>query len=162
MNLIIEFIESGSSILGWIPIRIRIRIQGFDDKKLKKIYSLNKKFDQKLQFTYAQAGRLGEAFSPQKRNPALQIMKFINFFHFCGSFLPSQIRIRIPDPLTWLIHFGSGSETLVKYMLNRYCNNLDIFCLYTVPMKLKSSQFLTKVQFQTGLRRTAHFYKLTE
>jgi hypothetical protein len=33
-------------------------------------------------------------------------MKFHNFFYFCGSFLPSWIRNRIPntdpDPLTWL------------------------------------------------------------
>ncbi len=33
-------------------------------------------------------------------------MKFLNFFYFCGSFLPSWIRFRIPIPnphlLTWL------------------------------------------------------------
>ncbi len=41
--------ESGSSILGWIPIPI----QGFDDQKLKKNYSWKKNcWDQKLQLTY--------------------------------------------------------------------------------------------------------------
>jgi hypothetical protein len=38
-------IDSGSSILGWIPIRIRIRIEGFDDQKLRKnIKQKNLKF----------------------------------------------------------------------------------------------------------------------
>ncbi len=34
--------------------------------------------------------------------PAFQKLKFINFFLFCGSFLPAWIRIRIanPDPDT--------------------------------------------------------------
>ncbi len=55
------FISSGSSILGWIPIRI----QGFNDKN--QIF-----FDQKLQFTYPQASIkyvqvTEEAFSSQKR-----------------------------------------------------------------------------------------------
>ncbi len=42
---------SGSSILGWI----QIRIQGFDEQKLKNMYSFKKNLiflDQKLQFTY--------------------------------------------------------------------------------------------------------------
>jgi hypothetical protein len=36
-----------------------------------------------------------EAFSPQKRteHPELQKTKFMNFFLFCGKFLPSD-----PDP----------------------------------------------------------------
>ncbi len=46
---------SGSSILGWIPIRI----QGFKKQKLKKNYSYPKKLiflDQKLQFPYLSLG----------------------------------------------------------------------------------------------------------
>ncbi len=35
----------------------------------------------------------GEALSPQKRTYRTSKMKFINFFCFCGSFLPSWIRI---------------------------------------------------------------------
>jgi hypothetical protein len=56
-----------------------IRIQGFNDQKLKKKY---------VQVTE-------EAFSSQNtsKHELLQI-----FFYFCGSFLPSWIRIRIPDP----------------------------------------------------------------
>jgi hypothetical protein len=45
-------------------------------------------------------------------HPALKNMKFLNFFYFGGSFLPSWIRIRIPDsdPLT-------GYETLVRIIM---------------------------------------------
>jgi hypothetical protein len=47
-------------------------------------------------------------------------MKILGFFYFCGSFLPSWIRIRIrnlnadPDPATQINAdpCGSGSETL--------------------------------------------------
>jgi hypothetical protein len=43
-----------------------IRIQGFDDPKLKREkIQMKKIFDQKLQFAYVQAR--GDAFSPQKR-----------------------------------------------------------------------------------------------
>jgi hypothetical protein len=34
----------------------------------------------------------------KREYPTLQNMKFLNFFYFCGSFLPSWIRIRIPNP----------------------------------------------------------------
>jgi hypothetical protein len=71
--------------------------QGFDDQKLKKKkYSrnfLSSFFNQKLQFTYVQA--TGEAFSPQKRTLSSSINA-----KFVGNFLPSWIRIRIPDPDT--------------------------------------------------------------
>jgi hypothetical protein len=33
----------------------------------------------------------------REQPPALQNMKFLNFFYFCGSYLTSWIRIRIPD-----------------------------------------------------------------
>jgi hypothetical protein len=65
-----------------------IRIQGFDDKKVKK-FSAEKKFKfffiKNSQFTYpyvfikdVQVKK--EAFSSQKRHPALPNMKFLNFF----------------------------------------------------------------------------------
>ncbi len=44
----------------------------------------------------------------KREHLALQNMKFLNFFYFCRSFLPTWIRIRISnpdpdtDPLTWL------------------------------------------------------------
>ncbi len=72
----------GSSILGWIPIRI----QGFDDQKLEKIYSCKKiKFflDQKVQFTRPpqRTSKLRKKPSALKReHPELQQMKFLNFF----------------------------------------------------------------------------------
>ena len=63
---------SGSSILGWIPIRIRI--QGCDDQKLEKIYSWknNVNFFRSKIAVYLYLGLhtgrpTGEAFSPQKR-----------------------------------------------------------------------------------------------
>ncbi len=79
---------SGSSILGWIPIRIQSGSRVFTTKNVKKFTAEKKKFCIK------------------REHPALQNMKLLNFFYFCGSFLPSWIRIRIPntdpDSLTWL------------------------------------------------------------
>ncbi len=91
-----------------------IRIQGFHDQKSKKITAeiFFIFFDQKLQLTYPQASRkyvqvIGEAFSSQRRpsnTSKHELLKKI--FYFCGSFLPSWIRIRIPnldpDPQTRL------------------------------------------------------------
>ena len=48
-----EHTYHGSSILGWIPIQIRI--QGFNEQKVKKKFAAKKSwynFDQKLQFSY--------------------------------------------------------------------------------------------------------------
>jgi hypothetical protein len=42
----------------------------------------------------------------KREHPALQNIKILIFFYFCGSILPFWIRIRVPnpdtDPLTWL------------------------------------------------------------
>jgi hypothetical protein len=68
----------------------------------------------------------------KREHPEHQNMKiFCTFFYFCGSFLPSWIRIRIrnlnpdPDPATQInadpCGSGSGSETLetlIKKFLN--------------------------------------------
>ncbi len=98
------FSGSGSRVWGWRPIRIRIRIQGFNDQKLKKNYSWkifliffsfkNCNLPIHVQVTE-------EAFSSQKRPPNTSKHELLQFFsYFCGSFLPSwiQIRIRIPNP----------------------------------------------------------------
>jgi hypothetical protein len=63
----------------------------------KIFYKYN--FDQKLLFTFPYASikdaqATGDAFSPQKENIQHLNMKFIYFFYFCGSFLPSWIRIQ--------------------------------------------------------------------
>jgi hypothetical protein len=79
---------SGSSILGWIPIRIRIQSGSrvFGDQKLKKITAKNYIFlDQKLQFTYLEASIKDvqvteEAFSSQKRTSSTSNMKLLIFF----------------------------------------------------------------------------------
>jgi hypothetical protein len=65
-----------------------------------------------LQFTYPHASikdvqATGEAFSSKKEHPALQNIKFLNFFYFCGSFL-----------------FGDGDE--------KNADILAIFCVSTV------------------------------
>jgi hypothetical protein len=100
----------------WVLIRVRIqhfrlndysdpiRIQGSDDKKLNKnlqlkffIYFLikNCNFYLSLGLQKRTYKLEGEAFSPQKRTSSTQNMKFLNIFYFCGSILPSWIRIRI-------------------------------------------------------------------
>ncbi len=106
----------------WVLIRIQhftlntdpdpIRIQGFDDlmTKIEIIYSWKENwslFDQKLQFTYPLASikgvqAIGEAFSPQKGTsvPALQNMKFLNFFLFLWVIF-ALLDLDL-DPLTWL------------------------------------------------------------
>ncbi len=68
-----------------------------------------------------------EAFSHQKRTSTTYEMKFMNFLYFCGSFLPSLIRIRIrtanrdpntdpgtplnPDPIRIWIHNTTCRES---------------------------------------------------
>jgi hypothetical protein len=61
-----------------------------------------KKFTAEIffQFTYPYASikdvqATGEAFSPQKRTSSTSKHKISKIYHFCGSFLPSWIRIRI-------------------------------------------------------------------
>ena len=99
----------------YLQIRIPDPDPGFDDLKLKKIYSWKFNFyflDQKLQFTCPQASIkyvqvTEEAFSSQNRPSNTSKHELLPiFFYFCGSFLPSWIWIRIPntdpDPLARL------------------------------------------------------------
>jgi hypothetical protein len=87
-----------------LRIRILFWIQGFDEQKLRKI--LAEKRTPKLQ----------EKPSALKREHlAIQNMKFLyffTFFFFCGSFLPSWIRIRIQQLKINADPCGSGSATL--------------------------------------------------
>jgi hypothetical protein len=70
---------SGDKCDKWI--RIRIRIQGFDDQEKQQKYSW-KFFSQKLQFTYPEASKLQEKPPTiKKEHPAHQNMKLITF---CG------------------------------------------------------------------------------
>ncbi len=91
--------ESVADQDSWKPVRIqhfkwiRIRIQGFDDQKLKK-YSWNKIIFSWSNLLIPRPSKrmsigpsYGEAFSPQKRTSN-------TFFYFCGSFLPYWIRIQ--------------------------------------------------------------------
>ncbi len=76
---------------------------GFWWPKIRKIV-LDFFLNQKLQFTYPQASlktsNLQDKPSVLKReHPALQKMKFIYFFYFCGSFCPpGSETIRIQGP----------------------------------------------------------------
>ncbi len=92
-----------------IRIRIqncRIRIQGFDYQKLKKIKLksfFGEKFYPKASIKDAQA--IGEAFSPQKRASFTYLLTVL---YFSGPFLPSWIRIQSGSASD----IGSGSTIL--------------------------------------------------
>jgi hypothetical protein len=79
----------------------RSRSSGFDDQKLKKctakrFFYFYENYNFVIPRPPERTSKLQQKPSPLKReHPALQNMKFINFFYFCGSFLPSWIRIRI-------------------------------------------------------------------
>jgi hypothetical protein len=57
----------------------------------------------------------------KRKHPVLKNLKILDFFYFCGTFLPSWIRIRNlnadpdPDPATQINAdpCGSESETLI-------------------------------------------------
>ncbi len=60
-----------------------IQIQGFDDQNLRKKNTAEYffyLFDQKLQFTYVQAIGEEKSSALKREHPALQKMKFIDFF----------------------------------------------------------------------------------
>jgi hypothetical protein len=127
---------------------------GYDQKLTKNLQLKNKNkvsLDQKLQFIYPYATIKDiqvtkEAFSSQKReHQALAKKKFLIFFYFCESFLPSWIRIRIPntdlepDPLTTLnpiqsgsVSRGGGSETLFPMELFDFLCSILCANIFTV------------------------------
>jgi hypothetical protein len=93
-----------------------IRIQGFNDQKLKKKLQLNKKknfFDQKLQFTYPLASKkyvqvTEEACSSQKRPSNTSKHEFFLLLWVIFSLLD-------PDPDS---EYGSGSTGPIEYGSN--------------------------------------------
>ncbi len=112
---------SGSSILGWIPIRIRIQ-SGSRSLMTKnwKNYSWKNFFLSKtaiylflgLHIKYVQVTE--EAFSSQKRPSNTSKHELLQiFFYFCGPFLPSWIRIHWPD---W-IRIRNPGEKWRKFMI---------------------------------------------
>ncbi len=122
---------SGSSILGWIPIRIRMQ-------SLSRVLLINKwksySWKQILIFFFypkhcynLSLGLLKErpsyrsCLSPQKRTSSTLNIKDLNFFLFWWSFLPSWIRIRhCPD---W-IQIGIRNSGIPEF----YYDNLIIVC----------------------------------
>jgi hypothetical protein len=120
-----------------------MRIQGFYDQKLKADKKfLIKNYNLPIPRLPLGTSKLQKKFSALNReHPAVQDMKFLKFFYFCGSFLLCWIWIRIPntdldpDAMAWLnpdpiririqsgsnpnpdpirIQFEAGSETLDK------------------------------------------------
>ncbi len=82
----------------WIWIRIQIRVQHFKRIRIR-IFFIPYKFAKYVPGPLKMTSKLQEKPSAHKReHPALQKMKFINFFPFCRSFLPSWIRFRIQGP----------------------------------------------------------------
>ncbi len=89
-----------------------IRIQGFNDQKFKKITAEKKKFF--IKNCNLPIPRPPQSMSRlQKKPPAHKTLQNMNFFYFCGSFLPSWIRMRIQWSDWIRIQSGSGSETLI-------------------------------------------------
>ncbi len=110
---------------------------GFYDKidSWKKIF-----FDQKLQFTCAFKKDVQSTQPPKENIQHFKTWNFFIFFYFCGSVLPSWIRIRILnldlDPLTWLIfwYFERASIFLTTYvhaqMYSTICNKKKLKTVY--------------------------------
>jgi hypothetical protein len=92
---------------------MRIRINGFDDQKLKLNFFVVEKLSIYLSLGFHEGlPSYMRSLHPSqviREHPALQNLKFL---HYCGSFLPSWIRIRFQptkmnvDPCG----YGPGSE----------------------------------------------------
>ncbi len=151
---------SGSSILGWIPIRIQYGSgsRAFMTKNWEnKNYSWKKKKKNFWSKTtiYLSLGLYKERpsyrRSLQLSKEAIQFFNtwtFKQIFYFCGSFLPSWIRIRIPnpdsDPLIRLnpVQSESGSATLEKATFYNYeKNKKDV--KYCAPHILSNAAYLS-------------------
>ncbi len=105
---------SGSSILDWIPIRIRIQsgFRVFMTKNLKK-FTADKIFFGSKTTIYRTSKVQKKPSARQREHPALQNMKFLNFFstfvgHFCPAGSEFRIRIRIRKFNSCFIPSGWG------------------------------------------------------
>ncbi len=83
-------------------MRIRIQIQGFDDKKIGKNLQLKKiTFCWSKIAIYLSIGLHKRTSNLQEKSSSLKrehlALQNLNFLHFYGSFWPSWIRIRIPN-----------------------------------------------------------------
>ncbi len=104
------FIDSGSRILGWIPIRI----QDFDDKNKNKNLQLKKmQLISSLAASIKEVQATAEACGPQNRTSSTSKlqnkMKFLNLFYFCGRFCPPG------SGFTDLIESGSNTDLKHRY-----------------------------------------------
>ncbi len=122
-------VGSGSSILGWIPIRIQSGSRALMTKNWTKLQLKKKILVGSKATIYLSLGlhkeRPSYRRSLQLSTEAIQHFKtwtFTIFFYFCGSFLPSWTRIRNPAvsdtdwswiPLGLLMQEGKNPKWLV-------------------------------------------------
>ncbi len=147
---------SGSSILGWTPIRIRIRIQSGSmalmTKNWKKLQLKKIKF-----FFWSKTASYRSSLQLSKE--AIQHFKtwtFTNFFSFCRSFLPSWIRIHWPDWIRIQSGSGSGSATLAgtqkvaKFLLRTFTCRSTFLYGVTLGIFWLSAERLLRITFIGG------------
>ncbi len=118
----------------FLSMRIRIKIQGFDDQILEKIYS-RFFFFKNCNFFYPQAPKkdvqaTGEVFIPQKRTSNTSKVRFVHFWVILVPPDPDPIRIPSADPNpAEQNECGSGSTTLDswRWILKReICNSTAV------------------------------------
>ncbi len=125
---------SGSSILGWIPIRI----QGFNDQQLDKFT-----VEKKNKFTEVTK----EANSQKENIQHFKTWIFQKKIYFCGSFMPSWIRIRI--------QLWSGSATLLPSMI-RYLHTPNLDNLFSKRRKITLIRYFTS--FLVSIYKIKHLW----
>ncbi len=143
-------IQIQHSSLNTDPDPDRIRIKGFDDQKLEKIYVqpkiviyilLIKKYNWLINRLHK--GRPGYRRSLQSSKENIQHIKIWNsstFFYFCGSFLPSDpdpLTLLNPDPIWFRIQSGSGSGSETQAQASPFRNSSilsfsgSVYCIGT-------------------------------
>ncbi len=152
--------------LGWIPVRI----QSFDNQKLEKIYTWNFFFFFNKIAIYPSLGiHKGGPSYRRSLQPSRENIQHL--FYFCGSFLPSWIRIWIQiHPLTWLNQDpiriqtrNTGQYTLANTVLEGTVRGTGLYRWLTSYPELRSwfcgpnPQFAHR-QDETGLPRAGLVY----
>ncbi len=112
-----QLFGSGSSISGWIPVRIRI--QGFDDRKWKTIELIFCYLFWSKNAIYL-SSKLQEKLQPSKENTQHINWNLLTFLYFYSSLLPSWIRIRIRWP-DWIRIRNTGWNNIYwRFLLILY------------------------------------------
>ncbi len=147
-----------------------IWIQGFDDQKLKKYYSWN--FFYIFLFQKLHNGRPNYRRSLQPAKENIQHFKtrnFVTFFFFCWSFLPSWIRIRIPnskpypDPKHWMKYrYRTQPETFTIQIIFRHPTCISNYGQLLYELLSASRQIIMNEVFQKKIGAGPQdFYQLS-